>query len=422
MIIKELEIPQNWELVTISKIANVVGGGTPDTKNENYWNGDILWATPTDITNLKGKFISNTNRKISSQGLKNSSTKILPPFSLLLTSRASIGFCAINEKEICTNQGFQNIIPNEKIDIEFLYYMMHNYNVQKQLMRKAYGSTFLEIPNKDVKKVKILLPPLKEQRKIAFIFANVDELSFQTQKIIDHLRLLKKGLMQRLFTQGIGHTEFKETKLGRIPKEWEIKILEQVISMINSGTWGDAPNENKEVFPILRSTEIKHDGRIDLSTVEYRVVNSNNLKKYILEDNDILIVSSSGSPRLVGRTSFFIKPNKENIYLFSNFMLRIRPKLINPKYIYYYLNSGRYKRFINSIQQTATGLRNLPKGHLIKLKVPYPETKEQDKITEILTNVDIKIEQELEYQSKLKETKKGLMHDLLTGKRRVILE
>lgn len=103
-------------------------------------------------------------------------------------------------------------------------------------------------------------------------------------------------------------------------------------------------------------------------------------------------------------------------------MLRIRSKLINPKYLYYYLNSGRYKRFLNSLQQTATGLRNLPKGDLIKLKIPYPETKEQDKITEILTNIDKKIEQELEYIKKLKEIKKGLMQGLLTGKKRVNLE
>lgn len=194
------KIPKEWDIKRISEIGKVIGGGTPDTKNEDYWNGEVLWATPTDITNLREKFIFNTKRKISNLGLEKSSAKILPSLSLLMTSRASIGFCAINLEEICTNQGFQNIIPNEKINVEFLYYTMQTQRIQNILNRYAYGSTFLEIPNKVVKKIKIYVPNMEEQKKIVQILSNIDDAIENDQNYSDILKEIKKGLMQDLLT------------------------------------------------------------------------------------------------------------------------------------------------------------------------------------------------------------------------------
>lgn len=194
------KIPKEWEVVRISDIGNVIGGGTPDTKNDDYWNGDILWATPTDITKYNIKYISNTDRKITREGLNSSSAKILPPYSLLLTSRATIGYCVINKDEICTNQGFQNIIPNEKINVEFLYYMIQSEKIQNQLIRSAYGSTFLEIPNKDVKKIKIPVPNLAEQESIAKILSDLDNKT-ENEKILKKIiKKIKRGLIQDLLT------------------------------------------------------------------------------------------------------------------------------------------------------------------------------------------------------------------------------
>lgn len=192
--------PKEWEIVTISKIGKVIGGGTPDTRTEKYWNGHIAWATPTDITNLNKKFITKTNRNISIEGLNNSSAKLLPPFSLLMTSRASIGYCAINTREMCTNQGFQSVIPNKDIDVEFLYYLILSSKLQNQLVRFAYGSTFLEIPNKDAKKIKIPLPKLDEQKKIISILSSLDKKIMIENQNASFLKKIKKGIMQELLT------------------------------------------------------------------------------------------------------------------------------------------------------------------------------------------------------------------------------
>jgi len=427
MTLKEIKIPNGWQLKNISQIGKVKGGGTPDTKNADYWNGDILWATPTDITNLKGKYIIDTERKITKLGLEKSSAKSLPVNSLLMTSRASIGFCAINKKEISTNQGFQNIIPNSKVDIEFLYYLIQSSYVQKQLLNKAYGSTFLEIPNRDVKKVKFLLPNLNEQVKIADILANVDEILFYTQEIIDQLQLSKKGLMQRLFTEGIGHVEFKETRLGKIPKEWDVLKMNECVQEIISGDWGE-----KEIgyglskCRVIRGTDFPDVFYSDFDNVPIRYVTSEKLKKTKLKVGDLLIEISGGSKdqptgRIIRINESILENNDEEVF-FTNFvkLLRLRSALIS-NFFYYYYWLYLYKRNKTTTYEIRTSnIRNFRFKEFLKfVRIPLPKLNEQLKIVKIIKNIDDKIENELRYVKKLKIIKKGLMQGLLTGKRRV---
>ncbi|MEJ6341124.1 restriction endonuclease subunit S, partial [Klebsiella pneumoniae] len=113
-----------WKITKLIQMGKVVSGGTPDTNMAMYWEGDILWLTPTDVTALTGRFVSNTSRKITPAGLLNSSAVLLPKGSLMVCTRATIGALAISTSEICTNQGFKNIIPNEGFNIEFIYYLL----------------------------------------------------------------------------------------------------------------------------------------------------------------------------------------------------------------------------------------------------------------------------------------------------------
>ena len=122
------------------------------------------------------------------------------------------------------------------------------------------------------------------------------------------------------------HNSFKQTEIGRIPKEWDVVRLEDIISSYQNGVWGNAPTPNEKSYPVVRSTEVTYDGKIDLSTVAFRRVPEEKAIKYRLQDDDIILVASSGSPRLVGRAALFKQPNDGKVYLFSNFMIRIRPK------------------------------------------------------------------------------------------------
>ncbi|MDY3199657.1 MAG: restriction endonuclease subunit S [Arcobacter sp.] len=192
------EFMGEWKEKTIDDISNVTGGGTPSTNNKNFWNGNINWFTPTEIG--KTKYVFESKRKITEKGLSSSSAKLLPKGTVLLTSRAGIGDCAILQSESATNQGFQSLIPLSNIDSEFLYYL--TLTLKDKFLRKASGSTFLEISPNNVRNTEVLIPidkDKKEQEKIANFLSSIDNLiDKQTQKV-EALKEYKKGLMQQLF-------------------------------------------------------------------------------------------------------------------------------------------------------------------------------------------------------------------------------
>jgi len=170
----------------------VVGGGTPDTNNHKYWNGDIQWFTPSEIG--RDKYVTNSLRTISEEGLNKSSAKLLPIGTILLSSRATVGECSINKVECTTNQGFQSLIPKEYFSKEFVFYLMQTK--RKELIRKSCGSTFLEISANEVRKIKIAVPTSKEQEKISKLLALLDERISTQNKIIEDLQSLIKGIAQ----------------------------------------------------------------------------------------------------------------------------------------------------------------------------------------------------------------------------------
>lgn len=190
------EIPVDWEVARIGDICEILGGSTPSTSVKKYWNGDIPWAVPTDITNLQGNVISETEKKITKEGLKNCAAKILPAGSILITSLATIGKCAINLVPMATNQGFINLICKENVYNWYLFYIVSYF--QKELERLGAGRTLKEIPKKNIRVMKIPLPPLPEQKKIAEILTVVDEIIEKSNKITNESKELKKGLMQVL--------------------------------------------------------------------------------------------------------------------------------------------------------------------------------------------------------------------------------
>ncbi|GAA8882157.1 hypothetical protein BTM175_08460 [Helicobacter pylori] len=162
---------QAWQRVRLGDIAEIIGGGTPSTQVTSFWNGSINWFTPTEIGITK--YIHKSQRTITPLGLKKSSTKLLPIGTILLTSRASIGDCAILKVVATTNQGFQSLIPLEKINNEFLYYLM--LTLKNKLLKLASGSTFLEVSPNKIKNLLIPLPPLNEQIAIANILSALDK-------------------------------------------------------------------------------------------------------------------------------------------------------------------------------------------------------------------------------------------------------
>jgi len=184
----------DWEEKKLGEVAEVVGGGTPDSTNEAYWKGDVQWFTPSEI---RSKFAEDSKRTISQLGLKKSSARVLPIGAILLTSRATIAEVSIATRECTTNQGFQSLIVQEGHHNEFVYYWI--VENKKEFLRKSQGSTFLEISGKEIRKFKIILPSLPEQTKIANFLSSLDQKIEQIDTQITQTQSFKKGLLQQMF-------------------------------------------------------------------------------------------------------------------------------------------------------------------------------------------------------------------------------
>ena len=187
-----------WIEKQLDEIAEISGGSTPSTSEPRYWGGDIPFVTPTDVTNLKGSNLEKTERMITKEGLEAISSRLLQPGTVLMTSRATIGDCAINRIDVVTNQGFANFHCNDKIDNEWLLYVLKSKN--SLFHQLANGSTFLEVSRSSLRKVRVKIPPLVEQRGIAEVLVTVDEAIKRTDAVIEKAeelgssRLLEESL------------------------------------------------------------------------------------------------------------------------------------------------------------------------------------------------------------------------------------
>ncbi len=191
---------EDWREVKLNDIGKIYTGGTPASEISKYWNGDITWYTPSEIR-IAGKFIHQSKRKITTAGLKNSSAKIFPANSIVICTRATIGEVSISKVPACTNQGFKNIEVSKNHNVEFVYYKLKS--AKSLFLRKACGSTFLELSTTDFRNIKFNMPSLSEQQKIASILSKADIEIALLQNQLTQLQTQKHGLMQKLLTGAV---------------------------------------------------------------------------------------------------------------------------------------------------------------------------------------------------------------------------
>jgi type I restriction enzyme S subunit len=410
-------IPKDWEVVRVNKLFDLYKGTTPSTKIKEYWDGTIPFVTPTDITkinDLNEIYLKTTENYITEKGLKSKGLKLVPKRSLLFTSRATIGYLAINKVEVAINQGIISLIPKDaNVDVTFFYYFFQK--LSDLFENLAGGSTYKEISMSTFSNINVPLPSLSEQQRIAEILSTVDEAIQKTNEIIAKTKRLKKGLMQELLTKGIGHKEFKDTEIGRIPKDWEVVRLKDVVSEAKPGFACGKRDENGILQ--LRMDNIEPEGWINVEA-GVKVPIPEDVENYILKPGDILF-NNTNSIDLIGKTAIFRGEFSRCVY--SNHLTRIRvdrSKAI-PEWILYLLirkwELGIFKMICHRHVHQA-GINN---EDLLRLKIPLPSLQEQQKITSIILTVDSKIKLEKMKKAKLERIKQGLMDLLLTGKIRV---
>ena len=242
---------KDWITCKLSDLGMIVGGATPSTKQmQNYENGNISWITPKDLSSFKDRYIDRGERNITELGLKSCSTQLIPKNSVLFSSRAPIGYIAIANKELCTNQGFKSIVPNENIDYLFLYYLL-KYN-KSNIENLGSGTTFKEISATVMKNFEVKIPKSKnEQRKIALILDLIDNKIELNNKINNNLEQQVAVLYQSWF-------ENFELTNGVCPDNWSYQEL-STIADIASGKRPPVKSElcNQETsIPIVGAASV----------------------------------------------------------------------------------------------------------------------------------------------------------------------
>ncbi len=356
----EQKIPEGWSVKKLGELGDIVSGGTPDTENSTFWDGDIYWLTPSEVTKLPTKYVYQTERTITKEGLKNSSAKLLPKNSLIICTRATVGDCCISAVPMSTNQGFKNIILYEGSNIIYLYYLIANNKFQ--FIRKACGSTFLEISKKDVSNLNFLLPPLPEQEKMAGILSCWDDGIEKLSALIEKKKIQKKALMQQLLTgkhrlKGFS-TPWHEVKLGNI-----------------GTTYTGLSGKDKESFgygkPYIPYLNIYQNFVIDTNQFELVAIKdgeNQNTVKY----GDIFFTTSSETPDEVGISSVLLEEPKEETYLNSFcFGFRLHDfSILLPFYAAYLCRSEQIRKTMYMLAQGATRF-NLSKTEFLKSYI-YP--------------------------------------------------
>lgn len=272
---------EDWIEYEVNDIADVVGGGTPSSNINDYWNGEISWITPNDLSGYSFRHITEGSRNISKLGLQKSSAKLHPKNTILLTSRAPIGYLAIAKKEVATNQGFQSLRCKEDIaDYNFIYYYFCLYS--DALASIASGATFPEVSGKKLKKFKVRLPSLLTQKKIAEILSSYDDLIENNLQRIKLLDELAQNTFNEMYS---ANKEFEEVNLGSL------------IGHEIGGGWGNdelTDEFNKPAY-VIRGTDIDELPNGKLEKVPFRYHKKSNLASRKLQDGDIIFEVSGGS-------------------------------------------------------------------------------------------------------------------------------
>ncbi|MFH1613228.1 MAG: restriction endonuclease subunit S [bacterium] len=360
---KKIKIESKWNLVKLGDIADIQSGGTPDTNDKKNWDGNIYWATLVDT---KEKYLYSTQRKITEQGLKSSSAKLLPVNTVIFSSRATIGEVTISKVETATNQGYKNFICDpKKIHFEYLYYILKKCT--KNIQSLSSGATYDEISKTEISNFKIPLPPIDIQETIVKEIESIEKRETDCNSRINELKRDIVSISDSLYSK------YLKKKLGSFCLEPQYGAAEKAIK-------GNPDTD----YRYIRITDIDDDGNLlnEFMTAE------NIEEKFILEIGDFLFARSGNT---VGKTFFFTGQVEKAIY--AGYLIRFRPDrtVCLPKYLDIVTKSDIYKEWIK-LNMAGVAQPNINAQQYSNYEIPLPQIAEQKKLVAIIEKNEKEIE------------------------------
>jgi type I restriction enzyme S subunit len=310
-------------MVALKECVDVVSGSTPKTSVPDYWDGTIPWVTPKDLSELDGKTIDDTPRKITQSGLDSCSARLLPPGSVLFSSRAPIGHVAINTVPMATNQGFKSFVPGKSVDASYLYWWLKAH--REQLEDLGNGATFKEVSRAVVERVEIPLPPLDEQRRIAAILDQADALRRARRRAIERLNDLGQAIFYEMFGDPVTN-----------PKGFQTGTIESLAAhekgAVRCGPFGTQLKVEEivdEGIPLLGIDNVK-DNNFNPKTEKYLTFKkAQALKSFNVKAGDVLVTRMG----TIGRSCVVPEGYGDARISYHLFRVRPNPQICLPEFL-----------------------------------------------------------------------------------------
>lgn len=389
-----------WIKVKISDLGQVVGGATPSTKKDEYYNGDIAWITPKDLSDFKCRYISRGERNITKAGMDSCSTQLLPKNTVLFSSRAPIGYVAIVENEMCTNQGFKSVIPNENIDCLFLYYLL-KFNKDK-IEAMGSGTTFKEVSGSTMRNIEVTIPESKKvQVRIAAILDAIDS------KIENNIKI-NNNLLQQLDTL---YDEFSHIK------NWSTVIINDIAEKVAMGPFGSNIKVStfvSEGVPIISGNHLRgyflEEPSFNYITEEH----AQRLKNSLVYPKDIVFTHAGN----IGQVAMIPDDCRYPMYVLSQrqFYLRCDTEKAIPEYVVLFFHSkqGQHE-LLSYANQTGVPSIAQPATNLKKIPLKLPPIDEQRQWLQVVSPI-IKLYQSNVYENEhLSSMRDSLLPELMSG-------
>lgn len=377
-----------WIEKTLGELGDIVGGATPSTNYEEYYGGNIAWITPKDLSLFKGRYISYGERSITEAGLASCSAQMMPPNTVLFTSRAPIGYVAIARQSVCTNQGFKSVVPHECVDPLFLYYIL-KFN-KERIEAMGSGTTFKEVSGKTMKAVQVRIPcKIEDQKKIASILDSIDSKIENNAKINDNLEqqaatVFKEWLSRCAGSASIG--ELSNNILDYTP------ISKEMVRLLNSS---DVTEGVFPVAPLVPNKNLKghFKKRFKYDDILYSEIRpKNHHYGYVLFDASEYIAST----RLM--------------------VIRANKSTVSPVLLYQYLLLPEVEAEFTLKTESRSG--TFPQGNyadMASIVVPYSSIESQSEVSAFLSQIRMSISHNQLENQRLEQLRDALLPKLMSG-------
>lgn len=394
---------EGWQEVALGEIATVFAGSTPSTKEASYWaGGDKVWVTPTDITGLRGREISDSRRKITQRGLDKLGGRTAPKGAVLVTSRATVGAAAIAGCEVALNQGVTALVPNPDVDSRWLYYWVAS--VRDELIARAAGSTFLEISRSTIRQLSVALPPLEEQQRIADLLGSLDAAAEAASERAEAAIVLKA----RFLGQALDALDEAERK--------PLGSLADVQSGISWTKASELPTGDPAGIGVMGVTNVQRD-HVHASGCGW-IKRTPQAERRAIAEHTILMIRTNGNPDRIGNVHR--APAEAIGYTISSFLTGITPN--EPEetgYLLRVLQSPQVQDAITAATSGSTGLKNIAVTWIRSVEIPWPTSQQRREVTATAAAFDAVVAAYSVEAQSFQQLRDALLTSLLSGSRGV---